>query len=197
MPQNSLQPNVSITHSVALQFKSTTLIAPPIVFISVAQPSTEAPTLAFRPIIVLPKSASELMFNTLDDYYYTPEATSMLIGPPKFLTKKFDMIEEQDKMARKIKNVEKTMENSVGLTNCEYVTCKDWGMSTSVNLPPNFKVLEFEEHDRYEDSIKYLGRYYNQLREIEGKKKENVAIVVSGPQRGLRGSTQQYRQPRP
>ncbi|KAM3250405.1 hypothetical protein P3L10_004474 [Capsicum annuum] len=92
-------PNDSITRFIALQCKSTTLITPAIVSSSTAQPFTEAPTLAFRPMIVVPQSASESTFNTLDDHYYTPEPTSMLIGPPKFLTKKSDMIEEKEKCA--------------------------------------------------------------------------------------------------
>lgn len=120
------------------------------------------------------------MFNTLDDHYYTPEPTSMLVGPPKFLTKKSDMTEEQEKMAKKIMSTKKTKKNSQGIVNYEDVAHKDEDISSSVNLPPRLKISEFEKHDGYEDSVKHLGRYCHQLRGTEGKKKENVPIVIIG-----------------
>ncbi|KAM3377871.1 hypothetical protein P3S68_010284 [Capsicum galapagoense] len=148
--------NVSITHSLDLQYKSSTSIAPSIVSASVAPPSTEVSILAFDPAIVSPQSSSKSMFNTLDDHYYTPEPTSILVGPPKFLTKKSDMTEEQEKMARKMKSTEKAMKNSQGIANYEDVAHKDGNMSSSVNLPSSLKISKFEKHDRHEDFVKHL-----------------------------------------
>ncbi|KAM3289939.1 hypothetical protein P3S67_018228 [Capsicum chacoense] len=199
--------NVSITHSLDLQYKSSTSISQLIVSTSVAPPSTKASTLAFDPAIVPPQSASKSMFNTLDDHYYTPEPTSMLVGPPKFLhyytpeptsmlvgppkflTKKSNMTEEQEKMARKIKSTEKATKNSQKIMNYEDVAYKDGDMYSSDNLSPSLEISKFEKHDRYEDSVKHLGRYFHQLRGTKGKKKKNVPIVITGAKQSSRGPT--------
>lgn len=67
-------------------------------------------------------------------------------------------------------------------------------MSLSVNLSLSSEVLEFEKHDGYENSVKHLGQYYHQLRGTEGKKKENVPIVIPGENQSSRSPTQQYDQ---
>ncbi|KAM3374245.1 hypothetical protein P3S68_012959 [Capsicum galapagoense] len=188
--QNNL--NVSITHYLDLQYKSGTSIAPPIVSAFVALSSTEVSTLAFSPVIAPPQFASKSMFNTLDDHYYTPEPTSMLVRPSKFLTKKSDMTEDQEKMARKIKSTEKATKNSKGIANYEDVAYKYGDMSSSVNLSPSFEISKFEKHDGYKDSVKHLGRYCHQLRGTKGKKMENVPIVITGSKQISRGPTQQY-----
>ncbi|KAM3200294.1 hypothetical protein P3L10_032656 [Capsicum annuum] len=180
--------NVSITHSLDLQYKSSTSIAQPIVSTSVAPPSTKVSTLAFDPAIVPPQSASKSMFNTFDDHYYTPEPTSMLVGPPKFLTKKSNMTEEQEKMGRKIKSTEKATKISQEITNYEDIAYKDGDMSSSDNFSPRLEISKFEKHDRYEDSVKHLGRYFHQLRGTKGKKK-NVPIVITGAKQSSRGPT--------
>ncbi|KAM3200997.1 hypothetical protein P3L10_033360 [Capsicum annuum] len=80
--------NTSSTFPLASQYKLATLIAPHTTCAFVAQPSTEASTLAINTTVVLPQAASGFMFNTLDDHCYISEPTSMLIGPPQFLNKK-------------------------------------------------------------------------------------------------------------
>lgn len=82
------------------------------------------------------------------------------------------MPEEQEKMVGKIKSAENAMKSFLGLVGKEDVSYKDLGMSSSVNLTPNFEVLEFKRDDRYENTLKHLGRYCNKLRETEGKKKK-------------------------
>ena len=71
--------------------------------------------MAINPTIVLPQSASESMFNTLDDHCYTPEPTFKLTGPPKFLNKKSSVQEESKKMVGKMKSAENAMKSSLGL----------------------------------------------------------------------------------
>ena len=146
--------NTSTTLSLAPQYKSTTFTAPHTVCAFVAQPSTKASTLAINPTIVLPQSTSESTFNTLDDHCYTLEPTVKLSRPPKFLTKKPSMLEELEKMVGKVKSVENDMESFLGLVGKEDVSYKDWGMSSSVNLPPNFEIQKFKKHDVHEDSLK-------------------------------------------
>ncbi|XP_047257077.1 uncharacterized protein LOC124889421 [Capsicum annuum] len=112
------------------------------------------------------------MINTLDDHCYTPEPIFKLMGPPKFYAKKPGMPEEQEKMVGKMKSAENAMKSFLGPAGKENVSYKDWGMFSSVNLSPKFKISEFEEHAGYENSVKHLGRYCHQLRETEGKKKK-------------------------
>ncbi|KAM3221876.1 hypothetical protein P3L10_021146 [Capsicum annuum] len=135
------------------------------------------------------------MFKDLDDHCYTLEPTVKLRGMPKFLTKKPSIPEKSEKMAGKVKSVENDMENFLGLMGKEDVSYKDWGMSSSISLFQSFEISKFEEHNGQKDSVKYLGRYCNQSRETEGKKKGNTPIVVPGPKQSLRGPTHQYRQP--
>ena len=72
------------------------------------------------------------------------------------------------------------MKNSLGPAGKEDVSYKDWGMPSSSNLPPIFEMSKFEEQDWHEESVKHLGQYCNQLRELGGKKnvKDDTAIVV-------------------
>ncbi|KAM3343895.1 hypothetical protein P3S68_025985 [Capsicum galapagoense] len=189
--------NISTTLSLAPQYKSTTFTAPYTVCVFVAQPSTKTSTLAINPTIVLPQYTSESTFNTLDDHCYTLELTVKLSGSPKFLTKKSSMLEELEKVVGKVKSVENDMKNSPGLMGCEDVSYKNWGISSSVNLPPSFEILKFGEPDRQKDSVKHLGQHCNQPRETEGKKKENAPIVIPGTKQSLRGTTHHYCQPQP
>ncbi|KAM3263708.1 hypothetical protein P3L10_000702 [Capsicum annuum] len=99
------------------------------------------------------------------------------------------MIEEQEKMDRKMKSTEKATKNSQGIANYEDVAYKDGDVSSNVNLPPSLKILKFEKHDGYKDSVKHLGRYCHQLRGTKGKKKENVPIVVTGAKQSSRDPT--------
>ncbi|KAM3307546.1 hypothetical protein P3S67_009289 [Capsicum chacoense] len=155
--------NVSITHSLDLQYKSSTSITPPIVSASVAPSSIEVSTLVFSPTIVPPQSASKSMFNILDDYYYTPEPTSMLVGPSKFLTKKSDMTEEQEKMARKMNSTEKATKNSKGIVNYKDVAYRYRDMSSSVNLSPSLEISKFEKHDGAKQSSRGPTQQYCQF----------------------------------
>ena len=132
------------------------------------------------------------MFNTLDDHCNTLDPTIKLSGPPKFLTKKPSMLEELEKVVGKFKSVENDMKNSPGLMGYEDVSYKNWGIYSSVNLPPSFETSKFGEPDEQMDSVKYLGRHCNQPRETEEKKKENTPIVMPGTKQSLRGLTHQY-----
>ncbi|KAM3342102.1 hypothetical protein P3S68_027068 [Capsicum galapagoense] len=178
--------NASTTLSLAPQYKSTTFTTAHTFCACVAQPSTKTSTLAINPMIVLPQSTSESTFNTLYDHCYTLKPTVKLSGPPKFLTKKPRMLEELEKVVGKVKSVENDMKNSPGLMGYGDVSYKYWGMSSSVNLPPSFETSKFGEPDGQKDSVKHLGRHCNQLRETEGKKKENAPIVMLGPKQSLR-----------
>lgn len=71
-------------------------------------------------------------------------------------------------MAKKMKNLEKTMKNSLGLAGYGDISYKDWGISVSINLLPGFEIFEFDEHDEHEDSIRHLGII---LQYIEGEPK--------------------------
>ncbi|KAM3264163.1 hypothetical protein P3L10_001157 [Capsicum annuum] len=187
--------NASTTLSLAPQYKSTTFTTPHTVCAFIAQPSTKASTLAINPMIVPHQYTSESTFNTLDDYYYTLEPTVELSGSPKFLTKKPTMLEEPEEMVGKVKSVENDMKSSSGLVGYEDVSYKNWGMLSSVNLPPSFETSKFEELGGQHDSVKYLGQYCNQPKETKGKKKKNTLIVVPGPKQSLRDLTHQYCQP--
>ncbi|KAM3307579.1 hypothetical protein P3S67_009322 [Capsicum chacoense] len=162
--------NTSTTLSLAPQHKSTTFTAPHTFCVFVAQPSTKTFTLAINPTIVLPQSTSESAFNTRDNHCYTLEPTVKLSGPPKFLTKKPCMLEEPEKMVGKVKSVENDMKSSLGLVG-------------------------YEDLGGQNDSVKHLGRYCNQSRETEGKKKENSYIVMPGIKQSLGGLTHQHYQP--
>ncbi|KAM3358624.1 hypothetical protein P3S68_021557 [Capsicum galapagoense] len=187
--------NTSITLSLSPQYKSTTFTAPHTVCAFVAQPSTKASTLYINPMIVLPQSISYSTFNTVDDHWYTLETTVKLSEPPKFLSKKPSMPKDPKKMVGKVKSVENDMKNSPGLMGYEDVSYKNWGMSSSVNLLPNFERSKFGKLDGQKDSVKHLGRHCIQPRETEEKKKKNAPIVMTGPNQSLRGPTHQYCQP--
>ncbi|KAM3281310.1 hypothetical protein P3S67_028331 [Capsicum chacoense] len=190
-----MHPNASASHSLARQYKPTTFIAPHTVCAFIAQPSTEASTLPINPTVVLYQSASEPMFKDLDDHFYTLDPTVKLRGTPTILTKKPSIPEKSEKMVGKVKSVENDMESFLGLVGKEDVSYKDWGMSSSISLLHRFEISKFEEHDGQKDSVKHLGRYCNQSRETEGKKKGNITIVVPGPKQSLRGPIHQYCQP--
>ncbi|KAM3199235.1 hypothetical protein P3L10_031595 [Capsicum annuum] len=181
--------NTSTTLSISPQYMSTTFTAPHTVCAFVAQPSTKASTLSINPTIVLSQSTSDSTFNTVDDHWYTLEPTVKLSKPPKFLTKKPSMPKEPEKMVGKVKSVENDMKNSPGLMGYKDVSYKNWGMSSSVNLPPNFETSKFGEPDGQKDSVKHSGRHCNQPRETKEKKKENAPIVMIGPKQSLRGPT--------
>ena len=61
-----------------------------------------------------------------------------------------------------MKSAENAMKSSLGLMGKEDVTYRDWGMSSSVNLPPILEMSKFEEQDRHGESVEYLGQYCNQ-----------------------------------
>ncbi|KAM3237595.1 hypothetical protein P3L10_012624 [Capsicum annuum] len=187
--------NASASHYLAPQYKSTTFIAPHTVCAFIAQPSTEAFTLPINPTVVLPQSASGPMFKALDDHCYTLEPIVKLRGMPKFLTKKPSKLEKSEKMMGKVKSVENDIESFLGLMGKEDVSYKDWGMSSSISLLQSFEISKFEKHDGQKDSVKLFGRYCNQSRETEEKKKGNTPIVVPGPKQSLRGPNHQYYQP--
>ncbi|KAM3302431.1 hypothetical protein P3S67_016933 [Capsicum chacoense] len=187
--------NTFTTLCLAPQYKSTTFTASHTICAFVSQLSTKTSTLAINPAIVLSQSTSESTFNNLDNHCYTLEPTVKLSGLPKLLTKKPNMLEELEKVVGKFKSVENDMKNSHGLMGYENVSYKNWCMSSSVNLPPNFETSKFGDVDGQKDFVKHLGRHCNQPRETEGKKKENVPIVMPGPKRSLRGQTHQYCEP--
>ncbi|KAM3337580.1 hypothetical protein P3S68_031905 [Capsicum galapagoense] len=122
-------------------------------------------------MIVLPQSITEFTFNTIDDHCYNIEPTIKLSGLPKFLTKKPSMPE---KMVGKVKSIENDMKSSPRLVGYEYVSYKNWSMSSGGNLPPSFETSKFGEPDRPKDSVKHLGRHCHQSRNTKEKKKEKL-----------------------
>ncbi|PHT31327.1 hypothetical protein CQW23_27664 [Capsicum baccatum] len=102
------------------------------------------------------------------------------------------MLEEVEKVVGKVKSVENDMKNSPELMGYEDDSYKNWGMSSSVNLPPSFETSKFGEPDGQKDSVKHLGRHYKQPRKIERKKKENAPIIMPGPKQSLRDLKVQF-----
>ncbi|KAF3643064.1 putative NAC domain-containing protein 66-like [Capsicum annuum] len=106
-------------------------------------------------------------------------AIERLLGDPRYCgstlgqqyptTEKPVMIEEQEKMTRKLRRLELAMKNLQGLGGYKSVSYKDLCMFPGVNLPPSFKMPKFEKYDKHGDPVAHLRRYCNQLRGTRGK----------------------------
>ncbi|KAF3641139.1 putative photosystem II D2 protein-like [Capsicum annuum] len=172
--------NTSTTFPRTPQCKPATFTTPHVVCDLIAQSHTEVSKLANRPTVVLLHAANGPLFNTLGYHRYTFDPTFMLTGPQKFLNKKPSVPEEPEKMVGKIKSAGNAVKGSLRLASKEDVSYKNWGMSSSVNPPLSLEISKFEEQDKQEGFVKYLGQYCNQLKETGGKKneKDTIAIVV-------------------
>ncbi|KAM3202071.1 hypothetical protein P3L10_029695 [Capsicum annuum] len=151
-------PKTSNIYFLTSQYKITTCSSLPAIHAFAAPLSSEAPTFNVNPTIVIPHSTSDPILKIFSNQHYAPEPTFKSTGPYDFPqlfefspnTEKPVMIEEQEEMAKKFRNL-----------------C----MFPGVHLPLGFKMPKFEKYDGHGDPIAYLRCYCNQLRGA-GEKEE-------------------------
>ncbi|MCE3215962.1 hypothetical protein HAX54_004213 [Datura stramonium] len=110
-----LYPGTSTVRAPAPQHRINSYPAPPVSPAFVAPPPPEIPLFTVRPSIVLPRSASELVFNTHDVQNHPPEPTFKAIDPygyihqPEFSfeIEKPVKTEEREEIAMKMKALSK------------------------------------------------------------------------------------------
>ncbi|KAF3654666.1 hypothetical protein FXO38_15028 [Capsicum annuum] len=150
---------------------------PPAAHVFVVQPPLEAPTYTVRPVMVLPRSASDPVLKVSDSHYFAPEPTLKMnetYGYTQLPTFSFDTekpvaMEEQEVIARKLKSLEQAMRNLQGIGGYKSVSYKYLCMFPDVNLLLGFKMPKFEKYAGHGDPVVYLRRYYNQLRAAGGR----------------------------
>ncbi|KAF3656916.1 hypothetical protein FXO37_15228 [Capsicum annuum] len=124
-------------------------------------------------------STRDPTLNIFSDQHYALEPTFKSTGPydcpqpPKFPpnTEKLVMTEEQEEIAKKLRNLELTMKNLQGLRGYKSISYKDLCMFPGVHLPLGFKMPKFEKYNGHGDPVAHLRRYCNQLRGAGGKKR--------------------------
>ncbi|KAF3619262.1 putative cell differentiation protein RCD1 -like protein [Capsicum annuum] len=138
------------------------------------------PTFDVHPQVVPPYSIRVPALNIFSDQHYALEPTFKSTGTydcpqlPEFpqrpqATEKPVMIEEQEKIARKLRSLELTMKNLQGLGGYKSVSYKDLCLFPGVHLPLGFKIPKFEKYDGHGDPVAHLRCYCNQLRGTGGK----------------------------
>ncbi|KAM3362516.1 hypothetical protein P3S68_017370 [Capsicum galapagoense] len=161
----------SNVHFLTPQSKTTTYSAPAVVHSFAAPPPPEVPTFDVHPQVLPPYSTREPALNIFSDQHYALEPTFKSTGPydcpqpPEFPpnTEKPVMIEEQEEISRKLRNL------------CIF---------PGVHLPLGFKMPKFEKYDGHGDPVAYLSCYCNQLRGA-GEKKELLMAYFGESLSGL------------
>ncbi|XP_049399803.1 uncharacterized protein LOC125863871 [Solanum stenotomum] len=122
--------------------------------------------------IMEPKSHNDPPPKVHYDRDYTPELTFKIPGSYPHThqysspveAEKAVKNEEHKEMTKKIKSLEQSVKNMLGLGGHKSFSFNDLCMFPHVHIPIGFKTPKFEKYDGHGDPVAHLKRYCNQLR---------------------------------